>query len=202
VTCSGQNSYLHSGGPSFPFHSQNDLACGTVNLGFLRQCGPTRPVPDTSSWVYMNPSTAPQHLIFIHQHTTTQQLSYLSLSLFSISFVKPATELISFLSNTCQQISYSLSQISYCQANHQFTPAGTIFSLCNFFTHLSNALTMGRGGYNGPASSSSLINAGRGGYNKIPTTMGRGGYNKQTINMGRGGYNRQAPAAMGRGGYN
>jgi hypothetical protein len=74
VSYSGQASCLRSGGPSFPFHSRNGLACGTVNLGFLRQCGPTRPVPDTFSWVYMNPSTAPSTPHFhpsTHNNTTT-----------------------------------------------------------------------------------------------------------------------------------
>jgi hypothetical protein len=74
-----------------------------------------------------------------------------------------------------------------------------IFFLTTLLSKLSQTLTMGRGGYNGPATT--IVDSGRGGYN-TPIDSGRGGYNTP-INMGRGGYNRQqATAAMGRGGYN
>ena len=75
---------------------------------------------------------------------------------------------------------------------------------------ISTPLLFGRGGYNGPAQSSSddedrrsFANFGRGGYN-APMDCGRGGYNAP-VDSGRGGYNRDGDddeEEDGRGGYN
>lgn len=57
----------------------------------------------------------------------------------------------------------------------------------------------GRGGYNGPNTSSSDEEDSR----SCPN-FGRGGYNAPLVNMGRGGYNRgdDDEEEDGRGGYN
>lgn len=176
--------------------------------------------------VYRNPSMAPSHQLHFINNTNQHQPPFLIFHcLFpAFSFVQSAIELISFpvyLPNNNNHshhhhqhkifpqrsttFFFTVSQLHSQSDNtslktQSISEAAIIHFLTTLLSKLSQTLTMGRGGYNGPAAATTIVDSGRGGYNS-PIDSGRGGYNTP-INMGRGGYNRSQPAAMGRGGYN